>query len=159
MNTLRLTPIRKSIRTWTRCRWMMPKISHWQLMNGVVLWLDVRYRQYTLLHSFVFSVQMKCSKIRREHLILSKDEKTVTVTLPFRKTHKNGGECSSVPLPPIILCFLIDILRNQALCVTHVALMQKATSVLFAHWRIGFETAKSRLDTFSPNGLQRQAFC
>ena len=35
-------------------------------------------------------------KIRREHLILSKDGQTVTVTLPFRKTHKNGGECSSV---------------------------------------------------------------
>ena len=31
-------------------------------------------------------------KIRREHLILSKDGKTVMVTLPFRKTHKNGGE-------------------------------------------------------------------
>ena len=60
-------------------------------------------------------------KIRREHLILSKDGQTVTVMLPFRKMHKNGGGCSSVPLPPIILSFLIDILRNQALCVTHVA--------------------------------------
>ena len=34
-------------------------------------------------------------KIRREHLVLSKDERTVTVTLPFRKTHKNGGELSN----------------------------------------------------------------